>query len=209
MKIGIVSDIHGGLRELTSALALFDEYKVDKIICAGDLVDFGKDGDAVVEKIIQLSIPCVQGNHDRQSAEKQALLKHNKERADYIKPLKSETVATLQNLPRQLRFKWEDKTILLTHATSWDSDAYIYRDSSSFLLRRVVREADADITILGHTHQPMWIEIDDRLIINAGSTSQNYYNDEGTCGILTLPDYSFELFSVESGNSVPLDKQTL
>ncbi|MEL6524957.1 MAG: YfcE family phosphodiesterase [Chloroflexota bacterium] len=199
-KIGIISDIHAGLNELHSAIAVLQAHQVDSIVCAGDLVDYGSDGDAVVDYIAQSKIPCVQGNHD---------LRATQPDTKSARLVSTKTRTFLASLPQTRRFLWDGKCILLAHATPWGEDIYIYPDSTPYLFRRVAKEADADIVILGHTHHPMWIEVGNTHIINAGSTSQNYTMDTGTCGILSLPDCVFTLLSIPTGKTVALTKHTL
>lgn len=200
MKIGIISDIHGGLDELNIALKHLNQAGVDAILCAGDLVDFGDYSDEVVQKIRAANIPCVQGNHDRRARQKQA------SRGD--KALQEATLNMLDKLPLQRRFHWLNTEILLTHAAPWHGDMYIVPDSPLPLFRRVIKEAKADVTILGHTHYPMWIDVESSIIINPGSVSQNYYRDTGTYGILLLPDRNFSLFEVKTGKQIDLKKQS-
>ncbi len=64
MKIGIISDVHAHLIPLEKALSIFELEQVDAIVCAGDLVEKGQDGDVVVALLQELNIPCVLGNHD-------------------------------------------------------------------------------------------------------------------------------------------------
>lgn len=207
MQIGIISDIHAGLSELSSALGYLARAGVDQIVCAGDLVDFGNAGDAVVQHIIDSGIPCVQGNHDRMANNNQQLRQRKHDHGQPVGPLSPATIAYLDRLPLVLRFEWENTSIVMAHATPWGDDIYVYPTSTTPLLRRVVREANADVTILGHTHQPMWLEVDNRTIINPGSTSQNYVLGMGTYGVFSLPDRSFQLYEVETGEQIPLDKE--
>lgn len=62
MKIGIISDIHSNAEALESVL---DKLKdVDSIICLGDIVGYGADPLFCIEKIKNLRIPCLKGNHE-------------------------------------------------------------------------------------------------------------------------------------------------
>jgi putative phosphoesterase len=209
MQIGIISDIHSGLVELIGALAIFRREKVDLIVCAGDLVDFGTWGDEVVKRIFDEGIPCVRGNHDRDAAERQRLqLEHNLYNMP-IKPLNPETLAHLAQLPIQLRYTWEGTSVLLTHANPWGDDTYISVKSTPALFQRVIETSQADMTILGHTHQPMWIESGGRTIFNPGSVSANYTYLFGTCAILSLPERRFRLLNVETGQEAEIQPRSL
>lgn len=203
MEIGIISDIHAGLSELKSELEQLNGAKVDHILCAGDLVDFGDHGEAVINLITDAQIPCVQGNHDHAARRNQQQSKPEGGVKRSI--LRAKTLDLLEQLPQYLRFEWENTSILLTHATPWGGEMYVYPDSTIPLFRRVVREANADVTILGHTHRPMWIQVGERTIVNAGSVSQNYELGFGTYGILSLPEREFHLFNVETGEQVRLE----
>ena len=48
MRLGLISDIHADLGALDAALGALVERRVDRIVCAGDVVEKGPDGDAVV-----------------------------------------------------------------------------------------------------------------------------------------------------------------
>jgi putative phosphoesterase len=208
LQIGIISDIHAGLAELELALQHLNHAQVDQIVCAGDLVDFGKDGDAVVRRVIESGIPCVQGNHDRMARDQQRLRQRKQAQGQSIHLLRPETVELLDQLPPVLRFTWDGIKVMLTHAAPWGGEMYIYPESTTPLLRRVAREGQADVIILGHTHRPMWVEveIDNCTIINPGSTSQNYELGVGTYGILSLPERIFRIFDTTTGRQLPLDK---
>lgn len=206
MQIGVISDIHAGLTELEFALQHLNDAQVEQIVCAGDLVDFGDSDDEVVKRIFKNGIPCVQGNHDRIARNNQRLRQRKLEQDQSARLLRLETLDFLDHLPQILRFMWDDITVMLTHTVPWGQEMYIYPESTTPLFRRIAHEGKADVIILGHTHRPMWIEIDNCTIINPGSTSQNYELGVGTYGILTLPDRTFQLFNINTGLQMPLDK---
>lgn len=209
MQIGIISDIHGDLANLTAALAIFRREQVDRVVCAGDLVDFGAWGDEVVQHIFEAGIPCVCGNHDRDAAERQRLRLNHSLHSIPDKPLLPETLDRLAQLPPMLRYTWEGVRVLLTHANTWGDDASVHIRSTPALFRRVIDVSEADITIIGHTHQPMWIESAGRMILNPGSVSVNYTCLFGTCAILSLPERQFRLLNVETGEDVTVQPQRL
>lgn len=76
-KIGLISDIHGEPYSLTLALDMLHGRGVDHILCAGDLLEKGSQGNAVAARIREEGIPCVQGNHDIEAVENQAWLRKN------------------------------------------------------------------------------------------------------------------------------------
>jgi len=63
MSYGLISDIHGNLEALEAVLAELKD--VDAFLCMGDLVGYGADPNACVERIRALpKLICVAGNHD-------------------------------------------------------------------------------------------------------------------------------------------------
>jgi predicted phosphodiesterase len=70
MKVGIVSDIHGGIAALDAALARFHELGCDPILCAGDLLAIEPFSEEVVQRIKAEKIICIRGNHERWALER-------------------------------------------------------------------------------------------------------------------------------------------
>ena len=206
MKIGVIADIHGEIKALHSALNLLESNAVDQIVCAGDLVDRGPDGDAVVSLIREREIPCVQGNHDQLADVTQSFYARHPELAFPSLQLNPDSLDYLKDLPPILTFEWEERSIYLTHANPWqDATLYLYPRSSYLQFFDVIAAAKADIVILGHTHTPMVVRILDTLIVNPGSVYANRGMNGRTCGILSLPDCTFDLFNIDTGEQITLE----
>jgi diadenosine tetraphosphatase ApaH/serine/threonine PP2A family protein phosphatase len=62
MRIALLSDIHANLTALDAVLAAVGS--VDRIWHLGDVVGYGPEPDATVERLAQLGATGVQGNHD-------------------------------------------------------------------------------------------------------------------------------------------------
>ena len=62
MRIAVLSDIHANLRALDAMLATLGE--VDALWHLGDVVGYGPDPDAVVERLRERGAIGVRGNHD-------------------------------------------------------------------------------------------------------------------------------------------------
>jgi|UniRef100_UPI00404975C2 predicted phosphodiesterase len=65
MRIAVISDIHGNLPALETALAAVEELKPDRLIVGGDVVDGAPDSAACWERVKQLQCPVLRGNHER------------------------------------------------------------------------------------------------------------------------------------------------
>jgi putative phosphoesterase len=193
-KIGLIADIHANLEALQRALEILDQQQSDQIICAGDVVEKGSAGDAVVALLRTANIACVMGN--------QAWLRAN---ADLSHPatqgrlLSDETLSYLASLPKSIVFTWEERRVVMTHGAPWSTNEYIFPNSSVQIFQQIANEAQADVVVLGHTHTPMCIRINTTRIINPGAVSGNYLDGKGTCAVLTLPDCLFQVYSLTSG----------
>lgn len=194
MKVGIFSDVHGHLAELKKTIALLESHAVDKLICTGDLVDKGTESDAVVKLMKERAITCVQGNHD---------LKARFTWLSYQEPLEGDTVDYLSNLPQSLSYEWAGISIYFCHSNPWhDPSFYIYPTRPAILHQQVAEATPEKVIVMGHTHHPMRIDIDDKILINAGSIYGNRDRAERTCGILSLPDCDFAIYDIESGKKL-------
>ena len=64
-RIGLITDIHGNDQALKEALKHLNG-KVDEIICLGDLIGIGPNGNEVINIVKKINnFSCVLGNHDR------------------------------------------------------------------------------------------------------------------------------------------------
>lgn len=201
VQVGVISDIHADLEGLRLALRLLDFHGVMRTVCAGDIVERGTGGDTVANLIRERAIVCIKGNHEYIAVSKQEEM-HRRGSAVGLRhrPLSEGTVAFLHALPDSYRFEQAGKRILVAHGTPWSDFVYVYPESRPATFERVAREAQADVVILGHTHIPMRACVGGVWIFNPGSISAA---GSRTCGILTLPDCAFDVYSLDSGRQVP------
>lgn len=65
MRIGVVSDPHGCLVGLKAALDWLEEEGIDRVVCAGDVANFGPQPNECISLLAEREIATVQGNCDR------------------------------------------------------------------------------------------------------------------------------------------------
>jgi len=209
MKIGLISDVHADLKLLRRALGLLHEQAVDLVVCAGDLIDRGLEGNAVVQVFQDQAIPCVQGNHDAAVLHKQD---RPRRKSDLSLPemqaqiLNQKSIDFLLQLPPTQRFTWENHDVLLAHGTPSDCNEYVFSSTPNDRFRAIAREAESDILILGHTHEPMCARVNGVWVLNPGSIWYNRFGVKHTCAILQLPAYEFDVFDVLTGYPIALSK---
>jgi putative phosphoesterase len=201
LKLGLISDIHADLQSLKLALDILQGQRVDRILCAGDLVDKGYDGDAVVDRIRECNIPSVVGNHDWLADKNQHWMLRNHGQT-YPMLLTDDTLTYLETLPDTIARAWEGQRVLVAHGTPWSRDEYVFPYSKPALFKQVAQFAEADVIILGHTHEPMIALVDEVSIFNPGSVCGNQTHGSGTCATLSLPDCIFRVFNIRTGQRV-------
>ena len=213
MRLGIIADIHGDSVALHKALDLLDSFAVQQIVCAGDMVNKGSDAAGVIAQLQARAIPTVQGNHDFDALADGYILVYRNEREgieeSYTHDLSDNMQSYLSRLPLALKFEWEGKRIHLTHANTWNLTTLLRVDTDASLFRRTAAEAEADVIIVGHNHEPMLISVGDRLIVNPGCVYYGHPEFRSTCAILSLPERAFTVFDVNTGLEIAPTRMNL
>jgi putative phosphoesterase len=205
VKIGLISDIHADLTGLRRALKILKREAVDMMLCLGDLVDKGPEGDLVVLMLEVTDIPCIQGNHDKDAPINQ---QWRKKRADEgiehaaERLLTSLSLAYLKTLPQEQRFLWEGVRVLAVHGSPADIMDYLFEKSPPAKFEALARDVNADVILCGHTHEPMHVRANSVHFINPGSVCADYTYGSGTCAVLTLPQIDFRVFRLGTGQLV-------
>ncbi len=161
----------------------------------------------MVGLIRERNIPCVRGNHEEFVHDNQKWLRENtipghpeaKKRL-----LTEETLNYLRSLPFALRYTWEGLRVLVVHGTPSSNMVYLYPKSAPEKFESAARETAADVIIYGHTHQPLRAEFAGVKFFNPGSVRQSEFRGLGshTCATLTLPDCTFRVFDIRTGEQV-------
>ena len=220
MKLGLISDIHGDVKSLRIALDILQGQGAQRIICLGDVVERGPDGVAAIQLLRESQILCVQGNHDEAAVENQRWwLEHGDlTRADvrWRLLLDADALDYLKQLPFSLRFIWRNKQgqrlrVLLAHGTPASHTDYLLPNSAPRKFAQIAQTAQADVILYGHTHQPLQAFFAGVWFFNPGmvygpaavSVLPEYGGrNHSTCATLTLPDCTFRVFNLGSGEPI-------
>ena len=63
-RIAVISDIHGNMTALNAVLDDMAPFKVDQVVVAGDVVNWGPHNAQVLDRIIRESWPVIRGNQE-------------------------------------------------------------------------------------------------------------------------------------------------
>jgi predicted phosphodiesterase len=155
MRYLILSDIHGNLEALEAVLAALPSSRYDAALVLGDLVGYGADPNAVIDRVKALApLATIRGNHDKvaarvedaegfntiaRSAVSWTMLELSPEHAEYL--------AGLQQGPLII-----DDLIEICHGTPYDEDAYVFDELDAL---RALESARRPVCFFGHTHIPV------------------------------------------------------
>ena len=183
MKIAVISDIHGNLAALDAVLADIERRSPDLIVNLGDTVSGPLQPFETAERLMQIGLPTIRGNHERQLLTLQPEEMGSSDRFAW-EALHPAQFAWMATLPPNLQVT-ED--VLLVHGTP-DSDLTYFletpedgacRPATPQEVAARAKTARASLILCGHTHLPRMMQLDDgRLIVNPGSVGLQAFEDD-------------------------------
>jgi predicted phosphodiesterase len=164
-RIALFSDVHGNIEALDVVLADIDASGVGETYCLGDLVGYGPDPAAVVDRVRSLGIPTIRGNYDdgvgNRRGECGCYYVTEQARSDGAasyaftdRALSDADKDWLAALPDDLRFDHEGARVLLAHGSPRKINEYLLLDRKDSQLARLAEQAGADVVCVGHVHIP-------------------------------------------------------
>jgi putative phosphoesterase len=205
MKLLLIADIHANLEALQTVL----DVPHDRVICLGDIVDYGPDPDKCIDLLQKKDIPTIRGNHDNAVAFKvdcQCGYKYKHlsiaTREYTWEVLDKSQMEYLQKLPLLIREKINGKKLYLTHASPRSMFEYIKPETPDEEILKMIDEAtepvEAEFLGVGHSHIPMNRKLGNLTIINPGSVGQPRDRDpRAGCAVFDTETGEVELLRLE------------
>jgi diadenosine tetraphosphatase ApaH/serine/threonine PP2A family protein phosphatase len=161
MRYLIVSDVHANLEALEATLSAAGE--VDRVLVLGDLVGYGADPNAVIDRIRGLArTTIIRGNHDKVGAGIENVDSFNHLAryaiawtASALTPDNREWLAAVPAGPVAI-----DGFVEICHGSPFDEDVYIFDDLDA---RRAINVTSRPLCLFGHTHVPAAFRFDGNL----------------------------------------------
>ena len=151
MRYLVLSDIHSSMEALEASIQRADRAGYDRVLCCGDVVGYGPDPLAVLDKLNELKTVCIRGNHDRVSSgldEPTDFNTHARQAVYWTRSQLTETyrecLASLPVGPVQVEHAQ------LVHGSIPDEDAYLVSEDDA---AANLDMAAPRITFYGHTHE--------------------------------------------------------
>jgi diadenosine tetraphosphatase ApaH/serine/threonine PP2A family protein phosphatase len=148
----VISDIHANMQAFEAVLTAAEDIPHERLLVLGDLVGYGADPNAVVDRVRALApYALIRGNHDKvgsgiETAEGFNAVARSAIRWTYdtLTPDNREWLAALPAGPVLV-----DDLIEICHGTPYDEDAYVFDDLDAL---RALHAAERRVCLFGHTH---------------------------------------------------------
>jgi putative phosphoesterase len=199
MKIAIISDIHSNIYGLEAVVKDATAKSVDQIVCLGDMVGYYTFPNEVIELIRKERILTIMGNYDDAVGNERMVCG-----CDYPDPRDAENASTslnwtidntsdenkkfLRELPLEMVFKFEGKTIRFVHGSPRLINEYLKENSKE--AEEVMGSLVEDILVCAHTHKPYYKMYGNKMIVNSGSAGKPKTGN---------PDANYVILDISSG----------
>jgi len=168
MRYLVLTDIHANLEALERCLADAAARTYDQTLVLGDLVGYGPDPNAVVERVQALEpVAIVRGNHDKVACGLEQAEGFNsvaksaaKWTLDMLEPAHRDWLAALPQGPIDV-----DDVVEICHGSPFDEDAYIFDELDAV---RALKVQNRPLCLFGHTHYPITFELSDESFDTVG-----------------------------------------
>lgn len=203
MKIALIGDVHANLPALEAVLAHARKQGIEAIWNIGDWVGYNAFPNEVVELLRQERALSVVGNYDLKVLrfkKKQEKWQHSKHPLKYLafkwayQTLSKKNRKYLRSLPREIVFRFANRSILLTHASPASIEEALFLDTPESRLQELAALAGTDAIIFGHSHQAFVRQVDGVWFINTGTVGRPTEGDpRATYAVLTLSAKKFHV----------------
>ena len=169
MRYLIISDIHGNLEALDAVIGAMKPLGYDKVLVLGDLVGYGADPNAVIDRVRELEpFKIIRGNHDKVAAGLEDGESFNivarsavQWTHDTLTPGNRDYLLSLPPGPLEV-----DERIEICHGSPFDEDAYVFDELDGL---RAFESSTRQLCLFGHTHVAVAFKrTADRLDVLAG-----------------------------------------
>lgn len=220
LRIGIISDVHGGCVGLDAALEDLRRQGVDRIVALGDMLQGGSEPARVAELLRTLECPVVLGNSDAFVLDGRAaheVSPATMEIREWTREqIGADGLALIGSFVPTVPVDLEGgKKLLCFHGSPRDYDEVLLPETTDEELAGALGAHGADVLAGGHVHLQWFRRTGDALFFNPGSVGVTYNRHLEQNEVWFYPIAEFAVV-VSDGASVrvemcriPLDVETL
>jgi predicted phosphodiesterase len=170
MKVGILGDIHANLEALNTCLTrLVKKEGCDYVMATGDVVGYGPQPKECIERLMELDIRSVRGNHDEYVTQDATQLSINPFARYVIDWTRNELEDVHMNFLKKLPDILDVENFSITHASNSPTPQWDYVLESNTAKANFEHQVKP-LCFNGHTHLPMIISEDPH-----GKIGMNYF----------------------------------
>ncbi|WP_432534914.1 metallophosphoesterase family protein [Kineococcus arenarius] len=184
MRLAVISDVHGNLLALEAVLADIAAQAVDVTVNLGDLISGGLRPRETADLLMELDLPTVRGNHERQLLHTPVDRMSRSDRLAH-EAMSPEHRAWLEALPSTLEV---DGDVLAFHGSPIDDLTYLLETvepggarpaTVQEVLDRLGPHAERRLLLCGHSHLQRSVVLPTgALVVNPGSVGWPAYDDD-------------------------------
>jgi putative phosphoesterase len=198
--IAAIADVHSNLEALKK---VFGKIKnCEMILNAGDIVGYNANPNECVDVIRKSKIKSVLGNHDHACITGDTV-GMNPIAAEAVawtrKRLGDDGMKCLRKLPEKLEIVYKGKRIVVLHGSPADPiNDYVFPWTLERIFEKFLKDAKADILILGHTHVPFVKKLECGIVVNPGSVGQpRDHNRDASYALIDVIRMDAKIFRVD------------
>ena len=180
MRLAVFSDIHGNVEALNAIMSDIKKNKIDKIICLGDSIGIGPNSKECLDVLINNKVETVLGNYELYflygTDIDDKMPENVKSHHAWIKSLITEQQKIfLKKLKLTISLNIDNKNFLFEHfpILSKTNGKYPFEDSQILKDNRIrgkYEHSNFDFIFFGHEHNAAKYVVNDKKIINVGSS---------------------------------------
>ncbi|XES77858.1 MAG: YfcE family phosphodiesterase [Candidatus Bathyarchaeia archaeon] len=199
-KIAVFADVHANLHALKAVMQDAQARGAVAFLNAGDSVGFGAFPNEALRLLHSHKVASILGNYDLEVVEKRVKGNGAKKTALLFaqKELEPSCVSYLLSFPKELRLELGGKRILVVHGSPDSIEEHLYPKTPAKRLRSLAKKANADLVIVGHSHEQFQTQVNQTLFVNPGSVGRpGDGNSQAAYALLSFDPFKVELIRLD------------
>ncbi|XHH09104.1 MAG: YfcE family phosphodiesterase [Candidatus Bathyarchaeia archaeon] len=200
VKVAVLSDIHANLHALETVIQDAHGRGAQVFLNAGDSIGYGAFPNEVLQVLHNKGVLSVCGNFDAEvlkgsykgNSAKKVAIKYAK------KTLTKPCTSYIQSFPAEFKQDLAGKKVFMTHASPLSPTEHLTHDTPDARLKQIASEVNADLFIIGHSHEQFLRQLADVSFLNPGSVGRpSDGNPQTAYAFLTFDPFRVELFRLD------------
>ncbi len=153
MRYAVLSDIHGNLEALTAVLDSLTSAQIDRVLCPGDVVGYGADPVACLDRLRACEAVIVAGNHDLACVGKMDIEWFHQAARAAVMWTRDQLMVRDLDLLRRLHVTEIVEPCTLVHGTLTHPQRFEYLVNAGQAIETLAA-CQTLMCLIGHTHVP-------------------------------------------------------